>query len=68
METVTVSPKFQIVMPKRVWQNLGVEAGQKILVIQYDNRIELLPIRPMVVMRGFLKELNTDIDREPDRL
>ncbi len=68
METATISPKFQIVIPKRVRRNLDIQAGQKVQVIQYDDRIELIPIRPIKEMRGFLKEIDTTIEREPDRL
>jgi len=68
MEITTISPKFQIVIPKRVRQNLDVRAGQKVQVIQYDGRIELIPIRPIEEMRGFLKGIDTTIEREPDRL
>ncbi len=68
METATISPKFQIVIPKRVRKNLDIQAGQKVQVIQYDDRIELIPIRPIKEMRGFLKGIDTTIEREPDRL
>ncbi len=68
METATISPKFQIVIPKRVRRNLDIQAGQKVQVIQYDDRIELIPIRPIKEMRGFLKGIDTTIEREPDRL
>ncbi len=68
METVTISPKFQIVIPRRVRKELDIQAGQKMQVIQYDGRIELIPIRPIREMRGFLKGIDTTIEREPDRL
>ncbi len=68
METVTISPKFQIVIPRRVRKNLDIQAGQKMQVIQYDGRIELIPIRSIREMRGFLKGIDTTIEREPDRL
>ena len=41
METVTVSPKFQVVIPRAVRKSLNVRPGQKVQVIPYDNRIEL---------------------------
>jgi AbrB family looped-hinge helix DNA binding protein len=68
METVTVSPKYQVVIPSRVRKSLGVEPGQKIKVILYDNRIEMIPVRPIRETRGFLQDIDTTVDREPDRL
>jgi AbrB family looped-hinge helix DNA binding protein len=68
METVTVSPKYQVVIPSRVRELLGVEPGQKVKVILYDNRIEMIPVRPIKEARGFLKGLDTSVERETDRL
>lgn len=67
MEVVTVSPKFQIVIPRDVRRSLGLKAGQKIQVILYDNRIELIPVVPAQKARGFLKGIDTTIEREADR-
>jgi len=68
METTTVSPKFQVVIPKKIRQQMNIQSGQKMQVIQYGDRIELIPIRPVKEMRGFLKGIDTTIEREPDRL
>jgi len=68
METVTVSPKYQVVIPSRVRELLGVEPGQKVKVILYDNRIEMIPVRPIREARGFLKGIDTSVERETDRL
>ncbi|RMF02296.1 MAG: AbrB/MazE/SpoVT family DNA-binding domain-containing protein [Chloroflexi bacterium] len=68
MHTVTVSPKFQVVIPKAIRTSLELEPGQKIQAILYDNRIELIPVRPIKSMRGFLKGIDTSIEREVDRL
>jgi AbrB family looped-hinge helix DNA binding protein len=68
METVTVSPKYQVVIPSRVRRLLGVEPGQKVKVILYDNRIEMIPVRPVEEARGFLRGIDTSVEREPDRL
>ena len=68
METVTVSPKYQVVIPSRVRKLLGVEPGHKIKVILYDNRIEMVPVRPIKRTRGFLKGIDTTVARESDRL
>lgn len=68
MITVSVSPKYQIVIPKSVRDALGIKPGQKVQVIQYQNRIELIPIKPMQAVRGFLKGIDTTIEREEDRV
>lgn len=67
METVTVSPKYQVVIPSRVRKLLKMEPGQKVKVILYDNRIEMIPVRPTKEARGFLKGIDTSVEREPDR-
>jgi AbrB family looped-hinge helix DNA binding protein len=68
METVTVSPKYQVVIPSRIRKSLGVKPGQKVKVIMYDNRIEMIPVKPAQEMRGFLKGIDTELEREPDRV
>lgn len=68
MQTVTVSPKFQVVIPKEMRESLKLAPGQKIQALLYENRIELIPVRPIKKMRGFLKGIDTTIDRETDRL
>jgi AbrB family looped-hinge helix DNA binding protein len=67
MDTVTISPKYQVVIPSRVRELLGVEPGQKVKVLLYDNRIEMIPVRPVKEARGFLRGINTSVEREPDR-
>ncbi len=68
MTAVTVSPKFQVVIPKEVRESMGIFSGQKIQVLAYQNRIELIPIKPMKKMRGFLKGINTNVSRDKDRV
>ena len=68
MEAVLVSPKFQVVIPRAVREALHIRPGQKVQVIQYEDRIELIPLRPTHEMRGFLKGIDTTIEREPDRV
>jgi len=67
METVTVSPKYQVVIPGRVRRLLDLHPGQKIKVLVHDNRIEMIPVRPVGEARGFLRGIDTSVDREPDR-
>jgi len=68
MTAVTVSPKFQVVIPKEVRQKLGLSPGQKIQVIAYGDRIVLVPVRPTKQLRGFLKGIDTRVPREGDRV
>jgi len=68
MTSVTVSPKYQVVIPKKVRESLGIYSGQKVQVLTYQNRIELIPIKPMKEMRGFLKGIDTNVKRDKDRL
>ncbi len=68
MNTVTLSSKYQVVIPQAVREALGLKAGEKMQVLHYDGRVELIPVRPMKQMRGFLKGIDTTIQREDDRL
>ena len=68
MQTVTVSPKFQVVIPKEIRDTLRLRPGQKMRVIEYDGRIEMIPDRDISELRGLLKGIDTDIQREKDRL
>jgi len=68
MQTVTVSPKYQVVIPKLIREKLEIAPGQKIQAILYNNRIEMIPIQPIKKMRGFLKGIDTNIARDEDRL
>ena len=68
MQMVTISPKFQIVIPKKIRESLQLSPGQKVQTLMYDDRIELIPLRPLKQMRGFLKGIDTTIMREKDRV
>jgi len=66
MASVTISPKFQIVIPKEIREKLGLTPGQKVQTIIYEDRIELIPVRPIKKMKGFLKGLDTTVQRDED--
>ncbi len=68
MEIVKVSPKYQVVVPMEIRKSLGIKAGTKVHVLQYENRIEYIPVKEIKAMRGFLKGIDTDIKREKDRI
>ena len=68
MTTVTVSPKYQVVIPKEIRESTGIVSGQRVQMLNYRNRIEIIPIRPMKKMRGFLKGIDTNVERDKGRL
>ena len=67
MPIVKVSPKFQVVIPQRIREALGLRPGQRIEALQYLDRIEFVPLRPAKAMRGFLKGISTSVPRDRDR-
>jgi len=68
METVTISPKYQVVIPKAIRESLDLRPGQKVEAILYDRRIELVPVRSISEMRGFLPGLDSSVPRDDDRV
>ncbi len=68
MSAVTISPKYQVVIPKKAREDLELRPGQKVEVIVYDGRIELILIRPARKLRGFLRGINTTVERDADRV
>lgn len=68
MPTVTVSPKYQIVIPKEIRESMGIVSGQKVQIMSYQGRIEVIPLKPMKEMKGFLKGIDTTVVREEDRI
>ncbi len=68
MSVVTVSPNFQVLIPREIREALRLEPQQKVHVLQYQNRIEFIPVQTMRKMRGFLKGIDTTVPRERDRV
>lgn len=68
MEAVKISPKFQVVIPKKIRESMQLKPGQQMQVIEYGNRVELIPTRSVESMRGFLGEIDTSFAREGDRV
>ncbi len=66
MSTVTISPKYQVVIPRAVRERIQLHPGERLQVISFDDRIELVPVRPMRKMRGFLKGLDPTFTRDED--
>ena len=68
MEKVTISPTFQVAIPRYIRERLNLKPGQQMQVIPYEDRIEFIPLRPASELRGYLRGMRTDVSREPDRL
>lgn len=68
METVTLSSKYQVVIPRSVREALNLSPGQRLQLIAFEDRIELVPEQKLQDMRGFLKGIDTDVPREGDRV
>jgi AbrB family looped-hinge helix DNA binding protein len=68
METVKISPKFQVAIPKKLRDALKLSPEQKVQMVIYDNRIEVIPLRKLSEMKGFLKGIDTTVETDPDRL
>ncbi len=68
MTEVTVSPKYQIVIPKEIRESMGIVSGQKVQIMSYQGRIEVIPLKSMKEMRGFLKGIDSSVVREEDRV
>ena len=68
MNTVKLSPKFQVVIPREIREKTGIRAGSRLEIVSYGNRIELIPVSDIKKLRGFLPGMNTDVQREPDRM
>ncbi len=68
MVVVTVSPKYQVVIPQEVRESMGIRPGEKIQIFCYENRIEFIPVKKLKKLRGFLKGIDTTVERDEDRI
>lgn len=66
MDTVTISPKYQVVIPRAIREKWNVKPGQKVRIIMYGNRLEIVPVRDLKSSRGFLAGMSSDIEREEE--
>jgi AbrB family looped-hinge helix DNA binding protein len=66
MNTVIVSSKYQVVIPKEIREKVGLKVGTTLEVINYGSRIELVPIQPIKGLKGIFKGISTEILREED--
>jgi hypothetical protein len=67
MDTAIISPEFHVASPPAIQEALDLQPGQRVQVILYQSRIELIPVRSVRDMRGFLKGIDTTVQREPAR-
>jgi len=67
MTMVTVSPKYQVVIPKEIREEMDIKPGQQVHMMIYKGSLVVVPVRPIEELRGFLKGIDTNIEREPDR-
>jgi AbrB family looped-hinge helix DNA binding protein len=68
MDTVTLSPKFQIVIPQSICEALQLKPGEKLRVLRYGDRVELIPVKSVKKLHGFARSMDTTIERDRDRL
>ena len=68
MASVTVSPKFQVVIPREARESLHIRPGQKLQVLVYNGQLRFIPIRALRELRGAYKGLGSDVDRDDDRV
>ena len=68
MNTVKISPKYQVVIPKEIREKLDLRPGQKLQIMEFGNRIEFLLLKDIKEARGLLKGIDTNIEREGDRI
>lgn len=68
MDVVTISPKYQVVIPRDIRERLKLAPGQKVQALLYQNRIEFIPLQPPRSMRGFLRGIDTTVRRDADRV
>lgn len=68
MDAVKISPKYQVVIPKKLRKALNLIPGQQVQMIAFEDRIEMIPIRKLSEMKGFLRGIDSTVERERDRL
>ncbi len=66
MEIVTVSPKYQVVIPLSIRKALGLKPGQKVELRERDGRVELVPRKPITAYRGMFPGIATDVPNDDE--
>lgn len=68
MDTIKISPKYQVVIPRHVREAMNLKPGNRLQVVQFNDRIELIPVRSAKSLRGTLSGLDTRVPRDGDRV
>lgn len=68
MDTVTISPKFQVVIPKSIRELLRLRVGQRVQALADGDRVVLVPVRSARELRGFVRGIDTAVPRDRDRV
>jgi len=69
METVTVSPKYQVVIPEKIRRNGRIRPGDKMAAIMKHGILYFVPVRPLSRTKGMILGLITHHLRdESDRV
>ena len=68
IKAVTISSKFQVVIPREVRESMAIQPGTRVQVLQYENRIELIPLKEPKALRGFIQGIETEVRRDEDRV
>ncbi len=67
-DTVTVSSKYQVVIPQALRERMNIRPGNKMFMMEINGQLRLLPVLPADAYRGIAKGLsNTDIEDDPER-
>ncbi len=68
MSSVTVSPKFQVVIPKAARESLRIRPGHKLQVVVFDGQLRFIPVRPLKELRGAYRGVGSNVERDADRI
>ena len=68
MDTVTLSRSFRVVIPRAIREALLLSAGDELRVLCHAGRVEFIPVRPIQKMRGFLRGMDTTVERDAEGL
>ena len=67
MSTVTISPKFQVVIPAAIRESLQLRPGAKLDVVAFNGALRFTPVQPASALRGIARGMDTRLPTEADR-
>lgn len=69
MTATTISPKFQVVIPREIRKQLLIKSGQRVTMVVKNGVIFIVPQVPVSRLRGTLRDVPAEGFREKkDRL